>query len=349
MIDIENYARKQIVTLSPYSSARDEYTGNATILLDANENSFGSVLSSELRGYPDPGQLALKAAFSSLYNVGIEQIFLGNGSDEVIDLLIRVFCEPNCDEIIICPPTYGMYAVCAAINSTKVREVALTPQFQPDLDAILNVASSATKILFLCSPNNPTGNLVDRSLIEGILSEFKGIVAIDEAYIDFCPDMSALDLRAEYPNLVLIRTLSKAWGLAGIRLGVALSSIPLVKLLNKVKPPYNISTTTQSFALQALKGELTKNTLVAQVIAERERLIKELVPLSLVERIFPSAANFLLVQFTSSRLVWEALKEAGVIVRDRSSTSGCQNCLRITVGTAEQNTRLIEVISELKL
>lgn len=338
--DINKVARKNILSLKPYSSARDEFTGQAKVFLDANENPYDT----KYNRYPDPYQFGVKSLISNLKSIPIEQIILGNGSDEIIDLLIRSFCEPAEDEIIILPPTYGMYQVYADINQIGIKEVPLNERFDVSSAEVLAQVSGKTKIIFLCSPNNPSGNLMDIDQVKSILQQFDGLVVLDEAYIDFS-DMESwsgyLDL---YPNLVVMQTLSKAWGLAGIRLGMAFANTNIISLLNKVKPPYNISQLTQEIAFEALQCVDQKEDVVALILKEREKLKEELLKLSLVQHIYPSEANFLLVQVTNAKQLYQNLIEMGIVVRDRSNVLLCENCLRITVGTEEENKTLMEAL-----
>ena len=338
--DINKIARKNILSLKPYSSARDEFTGQAKVFLDANENPYDT----KYNRYPDPFQFGVKSLISKLKNLPVEQIILGNGSDEIIDLIIRSFCEPSTDEIIILPPTYGMYEVYGNINQVKIKEVPLEDNFDVNSDKVLDQVTENTKIIFLCSPNNPTGNLMDIGQVKNILQKFDGLVVLDEAYIDFS-DMESwsgyLDL---YPNLFVMQTLSKAWGLAGIRLGMGFANNDIISLLNKVKPPYNISQLTQEIAFEALQCIDQKEEVVALLLKERSKLQEALTELKSVQHIYPSEANFLLVKITDAAQVYQKLIEKGIVVRDRSKVLLCDNCLRITVGTTEENITLIEAL-----
>jgi histidinol-phosphate aminotransferase len=335
--------RRNILTMKAYSSAREEFKGNAEILLDANENPFAS----GYNRYPDPSQLQLKQKVAKIKNVAIEQIFFGNGSDEAIDLLIRIFCEPYQDSIIIAEPTYGMYSVCAEVSGVKVKSVTLTSEFELDDQAVLSAADATTKLLFLCSPNNPSGNLLSRSKVENILRNFPGIVVLDEAYIDFSSAKSFVEELNLYPNLVVLQTFSKAWGLAGLRLGMAFASADIITLLNKIKPPYNVNDATQSIILEALNHHDQKNIWVEEIIRLREKLTVSLATLSVVERVFLSDANFLLVRVNNATSIYQHLLRKNIIVRNRSTVRLCDNCLRITVGTAIENERLIQAIKQL--
>ena len=342
-IDIKKLARPNILAMRPYASARDEFKGEAEIFLDANENPFDS----GYNRYPDPQQIRLKTKVSALKNVSTAEIFIGNGSDEAIDLLIRIFCEPSQDSVLIAEPTYGMYAVCAAVNAVNVQSVLLDREFDIDVAATLQSISESTKIIFLCSPNNPTGNLLSRDKITRILQSFSGIVVIDEAYIDFADSKSFITGLGKHSNLVVLQTLSKAWGLAGLRLGVAFASPEIISLMNKVKYPYNVSVETQRIALEALEYKARKDAWVEEIVKERSKLALELGKLSVVERVYPSDANFLLVRVKDAPAVYRYLLGKQIIVRDRSQTPLCNNCLRITVGTPGENKSLINALKEL--
>jgi len=345
MIDFKALVRAHILNLKPYNTARDDYSGKIGIFLDANENSLGSAVADSYNRYPDPHQVELKARVAALKGVTPEQVFLGSGSDEVIDLLIRVFCEPGRDKIMVLPPTYGMYAVCAAANNISVVEISLTKTFTINMQQILQNATDV-KLLFLCSPNNPTGNCLPESEITEILDNFAGIVVLDEAYIDFAPSRSWLTRLSRYPNLVIMQTFSKAWGLANLRLGMAFADPAIINFLSWIKYPYNISGLTQELALKALQNESAKDKMVALILTERQRLAKELTRLPIVQKVFPSEANFLLVKFDNAQTVFEFLIEQQIIVRDRSRALHCDNCLRITVGTPEENKILIAKLKE---
>ena len=344
-MEIKDLQRENIKNLKPYSTARDEFKGQAAVFLDANENSFGSPLPANYNRYPDPLQLDVKDAISKIKGVPIENTFLGNGSDEAIDLLFRAFCNPGKDNVIILPPTYGMYEVSANINDVEVRKVDLLPNFQHDLEKIAETIDVNTKIIFICSPNNPTGNSINRTDIETILANFKGLVVVDEAYINYAKQKTFIQELTEYANLVVLQTFSKAWGLAALRLGMAFSSRQVIDILNKVKPPYNINQATQDLALEALKNIQKVNEWIKITVAERERLSSELTKLSLVIKVYPSDANFILVQVKDNQKTYNDLVDKGIIVRDRSKVSLCEGCLRITVGTAEENNELINVLT----
>lgn len=344
MFDIKQLLRPHLLNITPYSSARDEFSGKATVFLDANENSFGSATAEDFNRYPDPHQLRLKRMIARLKQVPADQIFLGNGSDEPIDLLIRAFCRPGQDHIIILPPTYGMYSVSASINAVAVREVLLRPDFSLDVEAILQQADANSKLLFICSPNNPTGNLMDTGAVERLLQEFKGLVVIDEAYIDYAREASWTSRLDEFPNLIVLQTFSKAWGLAALRLGMAFASRELVEILDKIKPPYNISSLSQDFALRAITNRDKMKRQISLTLFEREQLAKRLAELPLVEQVYPTDANFLLVKVKGARAVYQALLEKGIVVRDRSRVKLCDECLRITVGTPDENEQLLEAL-----
>lgn len=342
-IDVNTLARKNVLAMKPYSSARDEYHGEAEIFLDANENPYPS----PYNRYPDPLQWKVKEKLAALKGVDPRQIFLGNGSDEPIDLIIRAFCEPNQDSILITEPTYGMYKVCAEVNAVKVQQVLLTPDFDLDLEAIPNTFDATTKVIFLCSPNNPTGNVLSRDKIVEVLKRFYGLVIIDEAYIDFTKSKSFLGELKKYPNLVVLQTFSKAWGLAGLRLGMCFASEEIISILNKIKYPYNVNVRTQELALDALENVYRKDIWVDEILKERTLLINELKTLSLVENVFPTDANFVLVRVKDAQSTYQYLMDKRIIVRDRSRVNLCYNCLRITIGTPEENKRLIEALKQL--
>ena len=342
-MEIANLVRPNIRKLVPYSSARSEFKGKAEVFLDANENPFET----GLNRYPDPLQWKLKAAISQLKGVPAEQIFLGNGSDEAIDLVVRIFCEPRQDHILILPPTYGMYQVSADIADVGIRSVSLTPDFQPNVEAILSAADEHSKILFICSPNNPTGNDVELERIRSLCAQFKGVVVVDEAYIDFSNQTSCTSLLSEFPNLIVLQTFSKAWGMAGIRLGMAFASTEIIQLFNKVKPPYNINQLTQQIALETLEtSQDDYRQLLSTLLSERERLIKGFGELNFVEKIFPSDANFILVKMDDPNGTYQYLVEEGIIVRNRNSVHLCAGSLRITVGRPEENDALLTALNK---
>jgi histidinol-phosphate aminotransferase len=346
--DLNKLVRQNIRDLKPYSSARSEYSGTANVFLDANENSYGSPLTKWYNRYPDPLQWDLKKKIAAIKNVPAENMLLGNGSDECIDLLIRAFCEPQKDNLIICPPTYGMYEVYGNINNVEVREVPLLPGFQLNLEAIEASIDDNTKLIFICSPNNPTGNSMEREDIEIVLNNFEGIVVIDEAYINYSRHRSFVAELNEYPNLVVMQTFSKAWGLAALRLGINFASQEIISILNKIKPPYNINQATQELALKALDNLDDVNTMIRDTVKEREELVKELVQLPLVQKVYPSDANFVLAKMDQATRIYDYLKEKGIIVRNRSNVVLCEDCLRITVGTPEQDKQLLKTLKEYK-
>jgi histidinol-phosphate aminotransferase len=347
MTDIELLMRENIRKLVPYSSARDEFSGSARIFLDANENSLGSPVSPSYNRYPDPHQVKIKERLSEIKGIPPGHIFIGNGSDECIDLLYRAFCNPGMDNVINHPPTYGIYEVSAHIHDIEVRRAPLKKDFELDLEATEYLVDEHTKIIWICSPNNPTGNAFNRKDVEMILNNFDGLVVIDEAYINFSRQQSFIRELTEYPNLVVLQTLSKAWGLAGLRLGMAFASEPVIEVMNRIKPPYNISQATQEIVLEALKGTATVNEMIREIVAMRNELAEKISRLSLVLHVYPSEANFLLVKLKNARMVYENLLGRGIVVRDRSLTTGCTDCLRITVGTNEQNKILLEALSQI--
>lgn len=342
--DLNKLVRENIKGLKPYSSARSEFSGKASVFLDANENSFGSPLTRWYNRYPDPLQWELKKKIASIKQVTAENMLLGNGSDECIDLLIRAFCDPKKDNILICPPTYGMYEVYAHINDVAVKEVPLLPDFQLDLEGIENAIDGQTKLIFLCSPNNPTGNSLEREDIEIVLNNFEGLVVVDEAYINYSRHRSFVAELKDYPNLVVMQTFSKAWGLAALRLGMNFASREIIDILNKIKPPYNINQATQELALKALDHLEDVNVMIRETVKERGVLVQELVQLPYVQKVYPSDANFVLVKMTQATAVYNYLKEQGVIVRNRSNVVLCEDCLRITVGTPKQDRQLIQAM-----
>jgi histidinol-phosphate aminotransferase len=344
MFDLNNLLRENIKKLVPYSSARDEFKGEAQIFLDANENSFGSPLTKWYNRYPDPLQKKVKQKLSEIKGVPVENIFLGNGSDECIDILLRAFCDPGKDNIIICPPTYGMYEVSANINAVQVKKVPLKPNFQLDLPAIEEAVDDHTKMIFLCSPNNPTGNSLNKNDVEIILNNYFGLVVIDEAYINFSRFRSFTQELDDYPNICVLQTLSKAWGLAALRVGIAFGSEAVIAVMNKIKPPYNINQASQELALEALNQVAQVNGMIQEIVNERGELTKNLEDLTIVEKIYPSDANFLLVKVNDARNIYHYLLEKGIVVRDRSKVELCEGCLRITIGTPKENNELITAL-----
>lgn len=346
---INQLLRPHIANLSPYSSARDEYTGKEGIFLDANENPFGSITQAAYNRYPDPYQSELKQRIGKIKNISADRIFLGNGSDEAIDLLFRAFCNPGKDNIIILPPTYGMYEVSAGINDVAIQRVNLSDEFQLRPEEILSRVNDLTKIIFICSPNNPSGNEMKKEAILQILEGFQGLVVVDEAYIDFSASPSFIQLLDQYPNLLVMQTFSKAWGLASLRLGMAFASSDIIQVLNRIKPPYNISGLTQETVIAAL-GEVDKmKAMVSEILKERQKLKEALERLSLVRKVYPSDANFLLVQIKGARQIYNYLIDHKIIVRDRSKVVLCEDCLRITVGTGQENTSLLEALQRYAL
>jgi histidinol-phosphate aminotransferase len=345
--DIMNLVRDNIKQMTPYASARHEFSGPATVYLDANENAFGSPLPESFHRYPDPLQLNLKEKLSTIKGVPPQNIFLGNGSDEAIDLLFRIFCEPGRDNVLLFPPTYGMYEVCAEMNNVNVKKINLTPDYQLDIAAIEKAIDPFTRLIFICSPNNPTGNCIHFTDVEILLNNFNGLVVVDEAYINYAKQKSFIAGLIEYPNLVVLQTLSKAWGLAGLRLGMAFASQVIINLFNKVKYPYNISAATQLLVLKALNNVEWVNQHIILTITEREKLRKELQQLPDTETVFPSDANFLLVKMKDARKKYDLLCKKGIIVRDRSRVVLCENSLRITVGTPDENKLLIESLKSI--
>jgi histidinol-phosphate aminotransferase len=338
--------RPHIASLTPYSSARDEYSGKEGVFLDANENPLGSITTEDYNRYPDPYQQALKQRIQHIKGVPLQQIFLGNGSDEAIDLLFRAFCNPGKDNIIILPPTYGMYEVSAQINDVAIKRVNLTEDFQIQPHKILQEVDPSTKIIFICSPNNPSGNQMKNEDVLQVIEGFEGLVVVDEAYIDFSKERSFAHLLARYPNLLVMQTFSKAWGLASLRLGMAFASVEIIQVLNRIKPPYNISGLTQDTVLKALVDTEKMQEMVQEILQERSFLEKELEKISLVQHIYPSDANFLLVKVIGAKPTYDYLIEQKIIVRDRSKVVLCDDCLRITVGTRSENERLLEALGK---
>ena len=341
---MDSLVRDNIRTLKAYSSARDEFKGDASIFLDANENSLGSPTMKWYNRYPDPMQLKVKEKIAYIKQLEIEKIFIGNGSDEAIDLMFRCFCEPGVDNAIVFPPTYGMYEVSANINNIKLKKISLTTDFQLDLPALEEAIDFNTKIIWICSPNNPSGNSINRDDVEMILNNFDGIVVVDEAYINFSKQRSFVTDLKDYPNLVVLQTLSKAWGLAALRLGMAFASEEIIGYLNKVKPPYNISEPVQQLALQALDEIGQVNDMIVILVEERNKLEQSLASIPGVKKVYPSDANFLLVEFTNATEMYQHLVGLGIVVRDRSNVILCENCLRITVGTEKENRILLKAI-----
>ncbi|MFN5424583.1 MAG: histidinol-phosphate transaminase [Bacteroidota bacterium] len=342
--DLNKLIRSNIRDLQPYSSARDEFSGEAKVFLDANENSLGSPLIQWYNRYPDPHHRLLREKLSVIKGIAPEHIFIGNGSDECIDLLYRCFCEPGKSNTIICPPTYGMYEVSANINDVKIVRAPLLPDYQLDLVHLEQLVNEDTRIIWICSPNNPTGNLMQWQDLETILNHFNGLVVIDEAYINFARQRSWITALTDYPNLVVLQTLSKAWGLAGLRLGMAFASTAIIEVLQRVKPPYNISQPAQELALKALEEVEQVNDMIRHLVDMRDALAEVLATMPEVETVYPSDANFLLVKIRNARKVYEFLLENGIVVRDRSKVQLCDDCLRITIGTEQENTHLVDAL-----
>ena len=346
MFNLNELIRENIRQVTPYSSARDEFSGTASVFLDANENSFGSPVSKWYNRYPDPHQTKVKEKLAPIKGVNANQIFLGNGSDECIDLLYRAFCEPKIDNVIICPPTYGMYEVSASINDVAVKRVNLTPDFQLDLLSIEQAIDEHTKMIFVCSPNNPTANSFHRTDIEALLNNYFGLVVIDEAYINFSRYRSFLSELHEYPNLVILQTFSKAWGLAGVRMGIACASPAIIAILDRIKPPYNISQPAQEITLTALENVEQVNQMIRDIVEQRKILAALLVGIPGVIHVFDSDTNFLLVKCRNAAGCYHFMVEKGIVVRDRSNVVLCEGCLRITIGTHKENEILCEAMIE---
>lgn len=344
-MSVLNLVRENIKNIMPYSSARDEFTDFNTemVFLDANENPFET----SVNRYPDPQQQLVKQLLSEQKDIPKTNILLGNGSDEVLDLLFRAFCEPNKDNIITLPPTYGMYNVLANINAIATKEVSLTSDFQPAVVQILAAVDANSKLLFLCSPNNPTGNSFNTFEVENLLNSFNGVVVIDEAYIDFSETNSWLDRLDEFPNLVITQTLSKAYGLAGIRLGVCYASTEIISVLNSIKPPYNVNQLTQLRAIERLKDLEKVRTEIELIKTERQNLIKQLEQIDFVKTIYPTDANFVLIQVDDANKRYDQLIVKGIVIRNRTKQVLCDNCLRLTIGTSEENKRLIDTLKTL--
>ena len=346
-MEISKLLRPHLLDLKPYSSARDEFKGDADVYLDANENAFGSTSSDQYRRYPDPYQVALKSKISEIKGVASNKIFLGNGSDEPIDLLIRAFCNPGKDRIIITPPTYGMYEVSANINDVGIVKVPLKEDFSLDLANVIDAIEPGVKIIFLCSPNNPSGNSIPQNDIIEILKKFQGFVVVDEAYIDFSPHSSLISELDNYANLIILQTFSKAWGLAALRLGMAFADEEIIGILSMIKPPYNINGSSQELALKALEKQELMKEMIDGILAQKKRLASMLADINGVQIVYPSDANFLLVKIDHAHEIYLKLIERKVIVRDRSKVELCENCLRITVGTEEENNALINQLKQI--
>jgi histidinol-phosphate aminotransferase len=344
--DINTLVRENVKAMKPYSSARDEFEDFDTaemIFLDANENPYEN----GVNRYPDPQQATVKSVLAAQNGVEKNQILLGNGSDEVLDLLFRAFCEPKLDNVITLPPTYGMYSVLANLNAVENREVLLSNDFQPQLDAIMKVVDANTKMIFLCSPNNPTGNSFSTESVQYLLNNFNGLVIIDEAYIDFSDKASWIPKIKDYPNLIITQTLSKAYGLAGIRLGICYASTAIIAVLNKIKPPYNVNELTQKRALERLSDSAKIKEEINSIIAQRELLLKVLHEVNFVSKIYPTEANFILIKVDNANQRYDELIAKGIVIRNRTTQPLCENTLRLTIGTEEENKKLIEALQSL--
>lgn len=342
-MNLDRLLRNNIKALKPYSSARDEFSGEAEVFLDANENPFNN----PYNRYPDPLQWALKEKIAAIKNVAPEWIFLGNGSDEPIDIVFRAFCEPGLDNVVSIDPTYGMYQVAADINNVEVHRVKLNEDFGFNAQKLLDAANLYTKAIFICSPNNPTANLLDQKEIIKLITSFDGLVVVDEAYIDFSPESSLLPELNKYENLIILQTFSKAWGMAGIRLGMAFAHPEIIKIFNKIKYPYNINILTQEKAIELLDHLQEKEDWVSTIVEERGKMVRELFKLPFVQVVYPSDANFILVKMHDARGIYQYLTEQKIIVRDRSRITLCEDCLRITIGSPEENKKLRKALKEL--
>lgn len=342
--DVKSLVRRNILQLTPYSSARSEFKGKAEVLMDANESPFDT----GMNRYPNPVSPLVRERLAEIKGVGLNNLMLGNGSDDLVDFVTRIFCRPGIDNVIALPPTFGMYKVSAAINDVEFRAVPLTPDFNIPMEELLGQIDENSKVLWLCSPNNPSGNLMPTEKIEYLLEHFPGIVVLDEAYVEYVPEASFLPRLAEFPNLIITQTLSKAWGVAGIRLGAAYASPFIIKMMNAIKAPYNINVLTQTRALEVLADEAGMKKRINFLIEAREALDAEMKQLSIVDHVFPSVTNFTLVRFKDSDRVYEHLLSKGIVVRNQSKQPNCANCLRITVGTAAENERFIAALRELE-
>ena len=343
--DLNRLVRENVRELKPYSSARDEYIsdGSKMVFIDANESPY----SNGVNRYPDPHQRQLKTLLAQTFSLSPANILLGNGSDEVLDLIFRAFCEPHKDNVITMPPTYGMYKVLAGINAIENREVLLTEGFELDVDRILESVNSKTKVIFLCSPNNPTGNSFSVKHIEYLLNNFQGLLVVDEAYIDFATQSSWLNKLGQFPNLMVTRTFSKAYGMAGLRLGVCYASENIITILNRIKPPYNVNELTQRKAFQMIQNTALVEEQIAEILTERDRMIGQLAKISYVKEIYPTDANFILVKVDDADKRYQEILELGVVVRNRSTQPLCYNTLRFTIGTPEENETLLKVLNSL--
>ena len=342
MFDLNSILRENIKRLKPYSSARDDFSGEASVWIDANENPFNT----GVNRYPDPHQRELKVCLAQIKGVKPENVFIGNGSDEIIDLLYRVTCDPGKANAIVMPPTYGMYAVSAEINDVAITKVFLREDFSVDTEAVLAAVNENTRLIFVCSPNNPTGNLVPIDVIETIASKFDGLVVVDEAYIDFTTSKSAVSLIEKYPNIFVMQTLSKAWGLAGARVGVGIGSKDLLTVMDKVKAPYNVNILSQQVALNSLNDIEAFRAKVDIIVEQRDWLSAELSKLDIVEKVYPSDANFLLVKFKDTANLFQFLLDCGIVARDRSKEKWCEGCIRLTVGTPDENEMLVKALNQ---
>ena len=342
-MNLDKLLRNNIKALKPYSSARDEFSGEAEVFLDANENPYNA----PYNRYPDPLQWILKTRIAEIKNIAPEKIFLGNGSDEPIDIIFRSFCEPGVDNMVSIDPTYGMYQVAADINNVEVRKVKLNDNFGFSAQKLLDATNLYTKVIFVCSPNNPTANLLDKAEIVKLLTGFDGLVVVDEAYIDFSPESSLLPELDKYENLIILQTFSKAWGMAGIRLGMAFAQPEIIRVFNKVKYPYNINILTQQKALELLDNLHEKEEWVKTIVDERAKMVKKLFKLPFVQVVYPSDANFILVKMNDARGIYEYLTEQKIIVRDRSKITLCDDCLRITIGSPKENKKLRKALKKL--
>ncbi len=344
--NINNLVRENVKAMKPYSSARDEFEDFDTadmIFLDANENPFEN----GVNRYPDPQQATVKSVLAQQNGVDKNQILLGNGSDEVLDLLFRAFCEPKIDNVITLPPTYGMYGVLANLNAIENREILLSTDFQPQLEAIMDTVDSNTKMIFLCSPNNPTGNSFSEQSVQYLLDNFNGLVVIDEAYIDFSDKASWIQKINNFPNLIITQTLSKAYGLAGIRLGICYASAAIIGVLNKIKPPYNVNELTQQRALHRLANRTKIKEEISSIIKERELLLKVLNEVNFATKIYPTEANFILIRVDNANQRYDELIAKGIVIRNRTTQPLCENTLRLTIGTEEENQKLIAALKSL--
>lgn len=343
--DLNRLVRENVRELKPYSSARDEYIsdGSKMVFIDANESPY----SNGINRYPDPQQRELKTHLAQTFSLSPANILLGNGSDEVLDLIFRAFCEPHTDNIITMPPTYGMYKVLAGINAIENREVLLTESFELDVDKILESINSNTKVILLCSPNNPTGNSFSVTHIEYLLNNFQGLIVVDEAYIDFATKSGWLSRFGQFPNLIVTRTFSKAYGMAGLRLGVCYAPEDIITILNRIKPPYNVNELTQRKALQMLQNTALIEEQITEILAERDRMVRQLAEINFINKIYPTDANFILVKVDDADKRYKEILESGVVVRNRSTQPLCDNTLRFTIGTPKENETLLKILNSL--